>query len=334
MNLLETFSFGQMLAHLRKRVNQPGKTIAALFDRSSPNWLSQWENNARGRPSLDLVEQFGMAFGLDRNSADENAILLSYLLRSADYPASREEVDDLRVRVDRLLAKLADPACVLDFHYRFVTSNTVFAQLFDGAASPLADTLELPAASRGVAQAPGIAGITGISAGSAQQKGMLVPGERQDLGLTLTAGQPFLRLLFSRQSRLRAEVKYDQWKRLAHYFVVRFCLTVAPHIRPGWYENCEPGHEGEPPWLQDLLQMLESLPDQAGYEFHREFEAIQDQIRDNPAGVWADLTAEEMPDTAIYWHGPRTELMVHTQELMDGRFTLYHFTPIEGTHIT
>lgn len=326
MHLMETFTFGQMLYHLRKQTNRSEDEMATLldvthrFDRSSPNWLSQWERDApqRKRPPLDLVRRFGAVYGLEAKS-----ILFSYLLRSSDYPATQEDVADQRVRLDRQLSNLPDPACVLDFHYRFITGNSLFAQLCNLAPPAFADTLEIPSAPRG---APHIADPSIISPHS------LTRQDQQEGEIALSVGQPFLELIFSRRSPLRTNVEPAEWRKLARFFVARFWLTTTPLIRPGWYEQPDPQHEGEPPWLVELQHTIESLPDQAGTDFRQESDIVRDRLRNDPRNA-VELITDFMPDTVVYWHGSRTKFLVHTHDLRDGRFVLYQFTPTEGTQV-
>lgn len=318
MHFLETFTFGEMLNYLRtRRTGKPARDIVRLFDRSSPNWLSDWENNkTHQQPSLDLVRRFGAVYGLE-----ERSLLFSYLLRAADYPVPIDQiVTGLGVQYNRLVDETTNPACVLDFHYRFIAGNKLFTQLCAPAAGAPTDLHGLSSIPRGLS---GHSSETLITDGSS--------GVDLSQDLTLSVGFPFLLLVFSRHSPLRASTDPKEWRKLARYFVTRFWATTLPLIRPSWYEDSNPDRPGEPPWVTVLLRMLESLPYQAGTDFRRESDAARYQVQMDAQNMWSELTDEALPDTTIYWHGPATRFRVSTHDISDGRFTLYQFSPIEGT---
>lgn len=307
---MNEMSFGAMLAFWRKQANKTAAEVVPFFKYASPTWLSEIESNSpkRGRPSKDLIDQFARIYRL-------GPIAKSYLLRAADYAPSLEEMDSYRLRMDRPLAGLPDAACVIDCHNRLVSWNSWFADLYDEDTTA-ADTQEPPALP--YSQSTRTSSIVSSSS----------PNE-----LPLSIGLPFLQLVYSKQSRLRREIEVNEWRKLAHYAVVYFLRSTLPVMRPGWYRDAEPEHEGEPQWLRELLDLLEFLPDQAGAEFRRELETVREQLQNDPHDASVDLVAECMPDTVIYWQGRRIKLLVEARELEDARFTLVRFTPIDGTSI-
>jgi Helix-turn-helix domain len=319
MNEMEQWSFGRIVAYFRSRSDKTAGEVVPLFGYSSPSWLSDIETDKAVRPTLERVKQFARVYRMYPSE-------YSYLLRASDYPATSEEVEDLRVRLSNLLEGFPDPAYVLDYRYQLVCWNRLFADLYDSASPssrvPRQDATLPPGSLHSVISA---------SSGSSSQSDTTTPlsGTIGGAAAPLQVGLPFLQLIFSWDSRLRSELELEEWERLAHYFLVRFWRTTLPLIQPRWYE---PEGKGEPAWLRDFLAAMSAPTTLAGADFVRHSEAVRTRLEEDPGDASVQLFTDFMNDTVSFWHG-RTKFLLHTTELRDGRFILFRHGPVGGTHI-